>query len=232
MNSTLNALVNTDASTLSPIALFLQADVIVRIVMVGLIIASVWTWGIIVAQSFKLRRAARDSAQLEREFWQAHDIDAFAQANRGSNAPSAKVVSAGLAEWRLSTAKRNIDREGTRNRLTTSLGAAVSAEIDRLIDPLNYLATVAAVAPFIGLFGTVWGIMRSFSNIAGQQNTSLAVVAPGISEALFATALGLFAAIPSLIAYNVLSHWINRLEARLTRFADGFHATLSRELED
>lgn len=232
MNSTLNAFMNTDASTLSPVALFLQADIIVRIVMVGLLLASVWTWGLIVAQSFKLRRATRESAQLERDFWATPDIDAFAQANRGSTVPSAKIVSAGLAEWRLSTAKPTIDREGTRNRLATSLGAAVNAEIDRLIDPLNFLATVGSVAPFIGLFGTVWGIMRSFANIAGQQNTSLAVVAPGISEALFATALGLFAAIPAVIAYNVLSHAINRLEARLQRFADGFHATLSRELED
>jgi biopolymer transport protein TolQ len=179
-----------------------------------------------------VERAMRGSVRFERDFWQATDIDAFAQANRGAGFPSARVMNAGLAEWRLSTAKRNIDRDGTRNRLATSLGAAVAGEVDRLADPLNYLATIGAVAPFIGLFGTVWGIMRSFANIAGQQNTSLAVVAPGISEALFATALGLFAAIPAVIAYNRLSHIINRLEARLNRFADGFHATLSRDLED
>jgi biopolymer transport protein TolQ len=111
------------------------------------------------------------------------------------------------------------------------LGAAIAAEVDRLSDRLNILATVGAVAPFVGLFGTVWGIMRSFTSIAAQQNTSLAVVAPGIAEALFATALGLFAAIPAVIGYNQLSDRLNRLEARLTRFADGFHATLSRELE-
>ncbi len=232
MNTTIPAFLNADPSTLSPVALFLQADVVVKIVMLGLLLASIWTWGIIVTQSLRLRRAMRGSVRFERDFWQATDIDAFAQANRGAGFPSARVMNAGLAEWRLSTAKRNIDRDGTRNRLATSLGAAVAGEVDRLADPLNYLATIGAVAPFIGLFGTVWGIMRSFANIAGQQNTSLAVVAPGISEALFATALGLFAAIPAVIAYNRLSHIINRLEARLNRFADGFHATLSRELED
>jgi biopolymer transport protein TolQ len=232
VNTTIPAFLNADPSTLSPVALFLQADVVVKIVMLGLLLASIWTWGIIVTQSLRLRRAMRGSVRFERDFWQATDIDAFAQANRGAGFPSARVMNAGLAEWRLSTAKRNIDRDGTRNRLATSLGAAVAGEVDRLADPLNYLATIGAVAPFIGLFGTVWGIMRSFANIAGQQNTSLAVVAPGISEALFATALGLFAAIPAVIAYNRLSHIINRLEARLNRFADGFHATLSRELED
>jgi biopolymer transport protein TolQ len=232
VNTTIPAFLNADPSTLSPVALFLQADVVVKIVMLGLLLASIWTWGIIVTQSLRLRRAMRGSVRFERDFWQATDIDAFAQANRGAGFPSARVMNAGLAEWRLSTAKRNIDRDGTRNRLATSLGAAVAGEVDRLADPLNYLATIGAVAPFIGLFGTVWGIMRSFANIAGQQNTSLAVVAPGISEALFATALGLFAAIPAVIAYNRLSHIINRLEARLNRFADGFHATLSRDLED
>ncbi len=232
MNVSLSSLWTADASSLSPLALFMQADTVVKIVMLGLLLASICTWGIIITQSLKLRAATRASAKFERDFWQSEDIDAFAQANRGAAFPAAKVLSAGLAEWRLSTNKKTIDREGTRTRLATSLGTAVASEVDRLSDRLNYLATIGAVAPFVGLFGTVWGIMRSFANIAGQQNTSLAVVAPGISEALFATALGLFAAIPAVIAYNRLSHLINRLEARLNRFADGFHATLSRELED
>ena len=103
--------------------------------------------------------------------------------------------------------------------------------MDRLSDRLNVLATVGSVAPFVGLFGTVWGIMRAFTNIAGAQNSSLAVVAPGIAEALFATAIGLFAAIPAVIAYNRFGHGVNRIEARLNRFADGFHATLSRQLD-
>jgi biopolymer transport protein TolQ len=111
------------------------------------------------------------------------------------------------------------------------MASASAAEIDALSGRLNVLATIGSVAPFVGLFGTVWGIMRSFTSIAAEQNSSLAVVAPGIAEALFATAIGLFAAIPAVIAYNRFSHGLNRLEARLLRFADKFHATLSRELD-
>ncbi|MEO6218680.1 MAG: MotA/TolQ/ExbB proton channel family protein, partial [Sphingomonas sp.] len=132
---------------------------------------------------------------------------------------------------RRSTAIGSVDREGTRERLATAMGSAVANEVDKLADRLNILATVGAVAPFVGLFGTVLGIMGSFSGIASAQNTSLAVVAPGIAEALFATAIGLFAAIPAVIAYNRFSHGTNKIEARLNRFADSFHATLSRQLE-
>ncbi len=222
----------TSAATMSPLALFLQADIVVKIVMVGLLAASVWTWAIIIGHGARLKRISAKSAKFERDFWAAEDIDNFYTAHRGNELPSAKVLGAGVTEWRRSTAGKRIDREGTRARLATSMGAATAAEVDRLSDRLNILATIGSVAPFVGLFGTVWGIMRSFTSIAAQQNTSLGVVAPGIAEALFATALGLFAAIPAVIAYNRLSHGINKLEARLHRFADGFHATLSRELED
>lgn len=223
---------NTDAATLSPIALFLQADIIVKIVMVGLLLASIWTWSIIVGQWLKLRNVGRETRQFERDFKKADDPHAFQQAHKGSSVPSARVMQAGLSEWRSSTVgRRTVDREGTRARLASAMGASVAAEIDRLSDRLNVLATIGSVAPFVGLFGTVWGIMRSFTAIAAEQNSSLAVVAPGIAEALFATALGLFAAIPAVIAYNRFGHVLNRLEAQLNRFADGFHATLSRELE-
>jgi biopolymer transport protein TolQ len=136
-----------------------------------------------------------------------------------------------MYEWRRSTDNGAIDRDGTRARLSTAMGAAVASEIDKLGDRLNILATVGSVAPFVGLFGTVWGIMRSFIGIKAAESASLAAVAPGISEALFATAIGLFAAIPAVIAYNRFGHGLNRLEARLNRFADGLHATFSRELE-
>ena len=223
---------NTDAATLSPIALFLQADIIVKIVMVGLLLASIWTWTIIVGQWLKLRNVGSETRQFERDFKAADDPHAFQQAHKGSSVPSARVMQAGPSEWRSSTVgRRTIDREGTRARLASAMGASVAAEIDRLSDRLNVLATIGSVAPFVGLFGTVWGIMRSFTAIAAEQNSSLAVVAPGIAEALFATALGLFAAIPAVIAYNRFGHVLNRLEAQLNRFADGFHATLSRELE-
>ncbi|WP_419827248.1 protein TolQ [Sphingomonas sp.] len=220
----------TDA-TMSPISLFLQADIIVKIVMLGLIAASIWTWSIIIVHGLRLRRLHARTVRFERDFKGAEDIDNFYTANRQSDLPSAKVLAAGVGEWRRSTSGKAIDRDGTRTRLAQAMATAADAEVDRLSDRLNILATVGSVAPFVGLFGTVWGIMRAFTNIAAQQNTSLGVVAPGIAEALFATALGLFAAIPAVIAYNRLTHGVNRIEARLHRFADGFHGTLSRELE-
>ncbi|MGZ8281435.1 MAG: protein TolQ [Allosphingosinicella sp.] len=219
----------TDA--MSPIALFLQADIVVKLVMAGLLIASICTWAIIIAQWLKMREAVRENENFERDFWKSDDIDSFYEARGRGDIPSAKVLAAGIGEWRRSTAGSSIDKDGTRSRLALALHSAVAAETDRLASRLNILATIGSVAPFVGLFGTVWGIMRSFSDIAGQQSTNLAVVAPGIAEALFATALGLFAAIPAVIAYNRFSYAINRMEARLQRFADGFHATLSRELE-
>jgi biopolymer transport protein TolQ len=223
---------NTFSSdVMSPIALFMQADIVVKAVMVGLVLASIWTWAIIVGQWLRMRRAVRESEQFERDFWKSEDIDSFYEERGRGELPAAKVLAAGIAEWRRSTSGTKIDRDGTRQRLAVAMHSAVAAETDRLASRLNILATVGSVAPFVGLFGTVWGIMRSFTDIAGAQNTSLAVVAPGIAEALFATALGLFAAIPAVIAYNRFSYSINRIEARLQRFADGFHGTLSRELD-
>lgn len=222
---------NADAATLSPVALFLQADWVVKAVMLGLLAASIWTWALIISFSAKLNAAMQGSRAFEAEFLRAEDMDRFYKAQGDNRCPAARVFAAGIKEWRRSTAGKTIDREGTRQRLATAMGAATAAEIDLLADRINMLATIGAVAPFVGLFGTVWGIMRSFTAIAAEQNSSLAVVAPGIAEALFATAIGLFAAIPAVIAYNRFSHGINRLEAWLGRFADGFHATLSRELE-
>jgi biopolymer transport protein TolQ len=218
-------------STMSPIDLFMQADIVVKTVMVGLILASLWTWTIIIAHALKLGRLRRAGDRFERDFWKAEDIDRFHETRGREDLPSARILHAAMAEWRRSTAGPKVDKEGTRARLAGVLHSTVSAEVDTLAAKLNILATVGSVAPFVGLFGTVWGIMRSFNDIAGANNTSLAVVAPGIAEALFATALGLFAAIPAVIAYNRMSYGLNRLEARLQRFADTFHATLSRELE-
>ena len=222
---------NTAAATMSPVALFLQADWVVRGVMIGLLLASLWTWAIILSFGFRIGSVKRGIATFETEYREADDIDEFHRRVASGDQPIGRVFSAGVTEWRRSTTGKSIDRGGTRDRLATAMGAAVAQEIDRLADRLNFLATVGAVAPFVGLFGTVWGIMRSFTSIAAEQNSSLAVVAPGIAEALFATAIGLFAAIPAVIAYNRYSHGINRVEQRLNRFADGFHATLSRRLE-
>lgn len=216
---------------LNPIQLFMDADLVVKSVMAGLILASVWVWTIIVSFWFKLGSAKRKCDQYEEGFWTARDVDAFHAAEAPKGSSSARVVEAGLSEFRLSTSGPSIDREGTRQRVATALDGAVTAESDRLAERLNFLATVGSVAPFVGLFGTVWGIMDSFFNIGAQQNSSLAVVAPGISEALFATAIGLFAAIPAVIAYNRFAHAVGRFETRLYRFSDRFQATLSRELE-
>ncbi|GGO98642.1 protein TolQ [Stakelama pacifica] len=222
---------NTDAATLSPIALFLQADWVVKLVMLGLLFASIWTWTVIFTFLFRLGGVRKSIDQFEKEYRAADDIDAFYRMRGDADTSVARVFAAGVNEWRRSTKRAPIDREGTRERLGTVMGAAVATEVDQLADRLNILATVGSVAPFVGLFGTVWGIMRSFTAIAGEQSTSLAVVAPGIAEALFATAIGLFAAIPAVIAYNRFSHRINSVEARLNRFADGFHTTLSRQLD-
>jgi biopolymer transport protein TolQ len=227
----MNPVFNMDAATLSPVALFLQADLVVKFVMAGLLIASIWTWALIIAFWRRLGRIRKGMAGFERDFWKAEDIDAFYKAEADKDLPSARVFVAGVKEWRRSTAGGSIDKGGTRERLATAMGAAAALEIDNISDRLNILATIGSVAPFVGLFGTVWGIMRSFTGIAQAQNSSLAVVAPGIAEALFATAIGLFAAIPAVIAYNRFSHGVNRIEAALNRFADGFHTTLSRQLD-
>jgi biopolymer transport protein TolQ len=215
----------------SPLKLFLDADWVVKLVIIGLMAASIWVWTIIVSFMLNIGKINRKTEQFEREFWKSSDIDGFHKEHGKSELPVAKVFAAGVAEWRRSTSGKTVDRSGTRERLSTALDATIAAETDKLANRLNFLATTGSVAPFVGLFGTVWGIMRSFSAIAAEQNSSLAVVAPGIAEALFATAIGLFAAIPAVIAYNRFSHRLNQHEARLGRFADGFHGTLSRELE-
>ena len=227
----MDLLIATQNMGFSPIKLFLDADLVVKAVIIGLALSSIWVWTIIFSFTIKMSGISRQSETFEREFWESNDIAAFAKTYSKSALPVAKVFAAGMTEWRRSTNGKTIDRAGTRERLSTAMDAMIAAETDRLANRLNFLATTGSVAPFVGLFGTVWGIMRSFAAIAAEQNSSLAVVAPGIAEALFATAIGLFAAIPAVIAYNRFSHRLNQYEARMGRFADGFHGTLSRELE-
>jgi biopolymer transport protein TolQ len=227
----MDLLIATQNVGFSPVKLFLDADLVVKAVIIGLALASVWVWTIVISFTIKMSGLLRNSEKFERDFWASSDIDAFSKAHHKSELPIAKVFAAGVSEWRRSTNGKSIDRAGTRERLATAMDATIAAEIDRLANRLNFLATTGSVAPFVGLFGTVWGIMRSFAAIAAEQNSSLAVVAPGIAEALFATAIGLFAAIPAVIAYNRFSHRLNQYEARMGRFSDGFHGTLSRELE-
>ena len=216
---------------LDPVELFMQADIVVQVVMAGLLLASVWVWAIIISFWLRIGKVKRRNAAYERDFWTADDIDSYHAREGRSDIASARVAHAAIGEWRRSTKAGVRDRDGLRQRLAGAMDSQVATEAETLSDRLNFLATVGSVAPFVGLFGTVWGIMNSFFQIGAQQDSSLATVAPGISEALFATALGLFAAIPAVIAYNRFSHRVNGVEAKLHRFADRFHAYLSRELE-
>ncbi|MCC6478810.1 protein TolQ [Sphingorhabdus sp.] len=227
----MDLLILSQGASFSPIKLFLDADLVVKAVIIGLALASIWVWTIIISFVLKIRSIAGQSEAFEREFWRTEDVDGYFKQHGKSDLPIARVFAAGLAEWRRSTTVKTVDRQGTRERLATAMDASIAAESEKLANRLNFLATTGAVAPFVGLFGTVWGIMRSFSAIAAEQNSSLAVVAPGIAEALFATAIGLFAAIPAVIAYNRFAHRLDQYEARMGRFADGFHGLLSRELE-
>ena len=230
--STLSILsVAATPNRLDPVQLFLDADIVVQAVMVGLILASIWTWTIILSFSLRIAGVRRRAIGFETDFWEADDFDGFMKHRARKDIPSARIAMAGMGEWRKSTKGGVKDRDGLRQRMALAMESQVAQEADELAGRLNFLATTGAVAPFVGLFGTVWGIMNSFFQIGVQESSSLAVVAPGISEALFATAIGLFAAIPAVIAYNRFSHSVNRLEARLQRFADRFHASLSRELE-
>ena len=216
---------------LNPLRLFSDADIVVQVVMGGLVLASIWVWTILLSFSMRMGRVRSRCDSYERDFWLARDVDAF-QAERGrGDIPTANVVAAALVEWRRSLGGKSVDREASRQRLASAMDNAVALEAEKLGDRLNFLATVGSVAPFVGLFGTVWGIMASFFQIGQQQNSSLAVVAPGISEALAATAIGLFAAIPAVIAYNRFVYQVGGFEARLQRFSDRFHANLSRELD-
>lgn len=221
----------TPPTRLDPVQLFMDADIIVKAVIAGLVLASIWTWTIIVSFSLRIAAARGKSEKFEREVWEADDFDHMMNQKGARDNPAARVVGAAMGEWRRSTKGGVKDREGLRQRLAGAMGGQVATEADELANRLNFLATVGSVAPFVGLFGTVWGIMNSFFQIGSQANSSLAVVAPGISEALFATAIGLFAAIPAVIAYNRFSHSVNAFEAKLQRFADKFHAGLSRQLE-
>jgi len=219
------------ATRLDPVELFLQADIIVQAVMVGLILASIWVWMIIVSFSLRIGALAKKSRAYEAEFWEQRDREGLLTKQARRQIPAARVAGAGLDEWKRSTAKQPFDRDATRQRVSAAMDSQIAEEADELAGRLNFLATVGSVAPFVGLFGTVWGIMNSFFQIGAQQSASLAVVAPGIAEALFATAIGLFAAIPAVIAYNRFGASVNQYEAKLQRFADKLHTGLSRELD-
>jgi len=213
-------------------ALFARATLIVKIVMVVLIVASFWAWSIIIEKLINYRRARAEAEGFDDSFWSGEPLDAlFEQLGPDPDGPSARIFAAGMMEWRRSHRDDGGMIPGATARIERNMDVAIAKEADALQGGLSVLATVGSTAPFIGLFGTVWGIMNAFIEIAEQQNTNIAVVAPGIAEALLATGLGLLAAIPAVIFYNKLSADADRIVAGYEAFADEFSTILSRQLD-
>ncbi|MBB1491119.1 MULTISPECIES: protein TolQ [unclassified Paracoccus (in: a-proteobacteria)] len=216
----------------SLIALFLRAGLTVKIVMVLLVLASVWSWALIVQKTMVQTAARRDSTSFDRRFWSGEPLDdVFDRMNGRARGPAERIFSAGMGEWRRSQTDDGGLIPGVMQRVDRAMNVAIGRESDRLTRGLPILASIGSTAPFIGLFGTVWGIKTAFEGIALSQDTSLAVVAPGIAEALVATALGLLAAIPAVIFYNKLSSDANRISGGHEAFADEFATILSRQTE-
>jgi len=225
----------TAAGDLSLWGLFIQADIVVKLVMIGLLCASVWVWAIVFEKWSTLRKANREADGFEDRFWSGGSLeDLFENEAAHPSHPMAAVFGSAMGEWRRSVrvAGADISRSSVRERIDRAITVTVQREMDRLERWMIFLASVGATAPFIGLFGTVWGIMHSFSAIAAMHNTNLAVVAPGIAEALFATAIGLVAAIPAVLAYNKISNDLARFASRLEGFGSEFSAILSRQSEE
>ncbi|MFQ1699151.1 protein TolQ [Loktanella agnita] len=213
-------------------ALFARATITVKIVMIMLIAASVWCWAVIVDKIMQYRRARAEADVFDRSFWSGEPLDAlFDKIGTEPNGPSEKIFVAGMLEWRRSHKQDGGLIANATSRIDRSMDVAIVKEANRLQKGLPVLATVGSTAPFVGLFGTVWGIMNAFIEIAEAQNTNLAVVAPGIAEALLATGLGLLAAIPAVIFYNKLSADSDRIVAGYEAFADEFATILSRQLD-
>ncbi len=228
---------SVDAANFSVWGLFIQATWIVKLVMIVLLLASVWSWAIIFEKVWRLRNLERSATSFEDEFWSGGSLDALYEkiGDRPDN-PMTAIFTAAMREWRRSSSRglqrSEMSHASLQQRVERVMQVTLGREMDRLERYMTFLASVGSTAPFVGLFGTVYGIMNSFQSIALTKQTSLAVVAPGIAEALFATALGLVAAIPAVIAYNKISTDLGRYAGRLEAFATEFTAILSRQLEE
>ena len=229
------AMMGSMTNDLSILGLFVQADIIVQIVMVLLISASFWCWAIIFEKILRFRRLQGQADQFEEAFWSGGSLEELYDGiNEHPYDPMSSVFVAAMSEWRRSASKGLggiTEKTGLTQRIERVMQVTMGREMDGLERHMTFLASVGSTAPFIGLFGTVWGIMNSFQAIAQSKDTSLAVVAPGIAEALFATALGLVAAIPAVVAYNKFSTDLARYASRLESFANEFSDILSREFE-
>ena len=220
---------------LSLVSLFVQADIVVKLVMLLLLAASIWVWAIVFEKVTALRRVNRLASAFEDRFWSGGSLEDLYDAEGARPLhPIAAVFGAAMGEWRRSSRVAGADmaRGSVRDRIDRAMNVTVTREMERLERWMVFLASVGSIGPFIGLFGTVWGIMHSFSAIAAMHNTNLSVVAPGIAEALFATAIGLVAAIPAVLAYNQISTALGRFASRLEGFGVEFGAILSRQSEE
>lgn len=219
------------AADFSVMTMFLQATVVVQIVMILLVLASFWSWAIMIEKWVAFGRLRRDASRFEDNFWSGQPLDElFERLSERPRAPIERIFVAGMQEWRRSFQEGGLI-PGTQQRVDRAMTVAIAREAEGINRRLGFLASVGSVAPFVGLFGTVWGIKHSFESIAMQQNTNLAVVAPGIAEALLATALGLLAAIPAVMAYNRLIGEAENLTTGLENFADEFATILARQID-
>jgi len=227
------------AHNFSMIGMFMQADWVVKLVMICLILASFWCWAIIFEKFILFRRIKEKAARFETEFWSSEALDKFYEkTKKRAGHPMAVMFVAAMEEWFRSKTTSTTNmlapqgfRISLKERIVQVMLVARNREVENLERGLGFLATTGSAAPFIGLFGTVWGIMNSFHAIAASKNTSLVAVAPGIAEALFATAIGLFAAIPAVIAYNKFNTEVTRFSNKLDDFSTEFDTILSRQLE-
>ena len=220
------------APDMSVVGMFLSAHLVVKLVMIGLLIASIWVWAIAIDKTILYARTRKAMERFEKTFWSGQSLEELYRtlSARPSHSMAALFVAA-MREWKRSVEGQVRSFAGLQMRIEKVMDVTIAREVERLERRLLVLATVGSSGPFIGLFGTVWGIMTSFQAIAASKNTNLAVVAPGIAEALFATALGLLAAIPAVIFYNKFAADSSRLSQRLEAFADEFSAIVSRQID-
>ncbi|MBI04642.1 MAG: protein TolQ [Pelagibacteraceae bacterium] len=225
-----------DSSDFSMFALFMQADFVVKSVILILILASLYSWNVIVSKILRLKQLKKLESEFDDIFWSGNSFeDLYETLNFNTNDPKSKIFCAAISEWKksksLSPKESAFSLESLKDRMQRSMTVIFNKESEIIEKNLTFLATAGSTAPFIGLFGTVWGIMNSFKSIAIAQNTNLSVVAPGIAEALFATALGLFVAIPAVVAYNKVSSDLSKYFLSLETFMDEFTTIFFRQLE-
>lgn len=216
----------------SLLALFARATITVKLVMIGLLIMSFWSWAIIIRKHLMFRAARAEAAVFDQAFWSGEPLDElFEKLGPTPAGQSERIFAAGMLEWRRSHRHDGGLIAGAQSRIDRAMDVAIARESETLSSGLSFLATVGSTAPFIGLFGTVYGIMHAFTEIAATKNTDLATVAPGIAEALMATGIGLVAAIPAVVFYNKLNADSERIIGGYGAFADEFATILSRQLD-